>query len=255
MNKSAIVTGASDGIGKGIALALARRGYSLGLLARREGLLRDVARQCEAAGAPAVELAVIDLARRDEHRAGLESLDDRLGGAGVFVANAGVDSNASASRDCSDEIRRVFEINVHAAIDGIELMKMRMLFRGGGNIAGVTSIAAARGLPKSGAYCASKAALHVYLQSLHIDLKDKGVRVTAVAPGFIDTPMTRGNPDPMPFLMSIERAGELFARDILHGKAVSVAPRQFIPIFWLLKAVPDSIFNLAGKTVSRLKSR
>lgn len=248
------ITGASDGIGRAMALAVARRGHSLALLARRAPLLEEAARACREAGSPRVETRVVDVADLALLRRTLVELDDGPGPVEVFVANAGVDAETSRRRDCSEEATRVIGVNVVAAIVGIEALKPRMVTRGRGTLAGVSSIAAARGLPFSGVYCASKAALATYLESLRTDLAPLGVRVCDIAPGFVDTEMTRGGGNPMPFLMKVDRAGEVFARGLLKGRARVIAPAIWRPVYWLLRCIPGFAYDPVSRLVARLMS-
>ena len=122
MQKSAIITGANDGIGRGIALGFARRGYRLGLLARREEQLRQVADECRRAGAPQVEISSIDVTHTDPYRQELIRLDEALQGAELFVANAGIDSRGKRTEDNGDAAKRTIEVNVTGVMTGIELM-------------------------------------------------------------------------------------------------------------------------------------
>ncbi len=249
-----VITGASDGIGRAMALAVARRGHSLALLARRATLLDEVARACREAGSPRVETRAVDVSDLTLFRRTLVELDEDPEPVDFFVANAGIDAETSRRRDCTEEVARVIGVNVVSAIAGIEALKPRMVARGRGTLAGVTSIASARGLPFSGVYCASKAALTTYLESLRTDLAPLGVRVCEISPGFVDTEMTRGGGNPMPFLMKVDRAGEVFVSDLLKGKARVVAPILWRPVYWLLRCIPGFVYDPLSRLVARLMS-
>lgn len=250
MANSVFITGASDGIGKSLALAFARRGFKLGLLARRREKLEAVAEAAREVGAPEARIYAVDVLQSAELRQALADFDERVGGMDYFIANAGVDGNYSVRRDSYAEVSRVMGVNVLAAIDGIEWAKARMVERGRGVLVGVSSVAGARGLPTGSAYSASKAALHTYLESLRIDLKRHGVQVVEIAPGFIKSEMTRKNRFPMPFLMDVAPASEVFARGILKKKATVVAPWQFRLILPLLRKMPDWLYRWIGALVS-----
>ncbi len=231
---AAIITGASEGIGRALALALARRGWSVGLLARREDALSLTAETARTLGAPLAITRAADVARTDEFLAALDTLDRELGGCDLFVANAGVDL---------PDWRQTVRVNFEAAIAGVEHLLPRFRARRRGAIAGVTSVAGARGLPAARAYCASKAGFHAYLEGLQLDLARDGIPVTIIAPGFVDTPMTRRNPFPMPFLMNVDRAADRFARAIERRRALVIAPRPWVPVFWLLRSMPHGLFR------------
>ena len=242
-NQSVIITGASDGIGKALAHAFARRGYRIGIIARREAQLEKVKSECLALGAPLVEFSVTDVTDVVLQRTALKNLDARLGGIGVFIANAGGATKAEAFKDCGEQVRQTIAVNVTAAFDGLEWMKARMLEQGHGTIVGVASVAATRGLPNSGAYSACKAAMINYLETLRCDLRGRNVRVLTIAPGFIRTPGTSVMDDPMPFLMDAEKAGEIFARQIIAGKKFIVAPWQYRPLYHFARLLPGWFYE------------
>jgi short-subunit dehydrogenase len=108
---------------------------------------------------------------------------------------------------------------------------------------GIASVAGYRGLPGSGAYCASKAAAIAYLESLRIELRGSGISVTTVCPGYVATPMTERNPYPMPFLMDADEAARKIAARIRHGSGYAVIPWQMAIIARLLRAMPDWLYD------------
>jgi len=247
-----IITGSSDGIGKSMAQAFARRGARLGLVARRRELLESLAAELRALGSPQVELESADVTASVRQREVLARLDEKLGGATHFVANAGVGGEAPPEEDGFELAHRCFGVNLTAAIDGLEFMKMRMLARGTGTLVGVSSVAGVRGLPTMAAYCASKAALTAYLESARMDLKPRGIRVLTIAPGFVRTEINRKGHATLPFLMPVERAGEAFARGVLRGKRLIVAPWQFRALIPLMRWMPAGLYEfLVPRLVAR----
>lgn len=238
-----VITGASDGIGKAMAIEFARRGARLGLIARRKELLEALAEELRTIGAPEVRIAPVDVTDSPAFRAALSTLDRDLGGITYFIANAGVSGRSRPTKDSWEEARKCLSVNVLAAIDGIEWVKERMIARGGGTIAGVSSVAATRGLPDSGVYSASKAALTIYLESLRIDTERYGLRVLTVAPGYIDTPLTKSNRGWMPFLMKPDRAAKVFVDQMIAGRRFIVAPWQFKWVIRLMRVLPISVYD------------
>lgn len=238
-----IITGASDGIGKAMARAFARRGARLGLVARRRERLEALVAELRALGAPQVEFEALDVTDSGRQREGLASLDSKLGGATHFVANAGVGREAPPGEDGFELASQCLGVNLTAAIDGLEFMKMRMIERGTGTLVGVSSVAGFRGMPTMAAYCASKAALTAYLESARMDLKPYGIRVLVIAPGFVRTEINKKDHATLPFLMPVEKAGEAFARGIIRGKRLIVAPWQFLPLIPLMRWVPAPIYE------------
>ncbi|MEW6056798.1 MAG: SDR family NAD(P)-dependent oxidoreductase [Bdellovibrionota bacterium] len=254
MNLSVIITGASDGIGASLAKEFARKRYRLGLMARRSDLLKQVAEECRSLGASQVEYRSVDVTQSDAFRRMLGELDELLQGAGIFIANAGMGGDFSPLVDSGARAKKMIEVNVGAAIDGIEFMKVRMIQRRAGILAGVSSVAGARGLPFGAAYSATKAALSTYLEGLRIEMKPLGIRVVDIAPSFIDTAMTRDAPFPMPFKVEVNRAAQLFIPALLRGKGRIVEPWQYRPVYFLLKIIPSFIFDWIGaQMVRRLK--
>ncbi len=238
-----VITGASEGIGKAMAEAFAEGGARIGLIARRKELLEKLEDELRALGARDVRIAALDVTDFQAQRAALQEFEQVFNGITHLVLNAGISGRSHVEEDSWIEVKRCLDVNVMAALNAAEWMKPRMVARGSGTIAGVSSVAATRGLPESGAYSASKGALSNYLESLRVDLSPYGVRVVTIAPGFIRTALTGKNKGSMPFLMDVDRAGRIFARAVLKGESFSVAPWQFRWVIRLLKLLPNWLFD------------
>ncbi len=238
-----VITGASDGIGKAMALEFARVGARLGLIARRGELLEALVPELRAAGAPDVQIAALDVTDFAAQRAALEGFESKFGAISHLVLNAGISSRSRPWEDGWDDIRRCLDVNLMAALNAAEWVKPRMVARKRGTIVGVSSIAAVRGLPDSGAYSTSKAALSTYLESLRVDLDLFGIRVVTVAPGYIRTALTSKNRGKMPFLMDVNQAAKVFARGILKGRRTVVAPWPYAIVQAFLRAMPDFVYD------------
>ncbi len=243
MKKSVILTGASDGIGRAMALELARRGYSLGLISRRLELLEQIRGECLKIGATVVEIESVDVTDETRFEAALDSLDRSLGGAEIFVANAGVTGRSCFDENAWPSAKQTLLVNVMAAIHGLEAMKIKMLARGRGTLVGVSSVAGSRGMPTGGAYSSSKAALTTHLETMRVDLKSMGISVVTIAPGFIDTPLTKKNKGKMPFLMQPETAARIFVTAIEKKKAWEIAPRPYLYLYPILQMLPRTLFD------------
>ena len=241
--ESVIITGASDGIGKAMALEFSRRGWAIGLLARRTELLEQVRQECLKAGAPNVFFRCADVSNESALEHALDGLDLELEGATAFIANAGITGRSSLGPDAWTSAKRILEVNVLSAIHGLEHMKLKMLSRGCGTLAGVSSIAGARGMPTSGAYATSKAALTNHLEGLRVDLKPHGIAVVTIVPGFIRTSLTTHNKGKMPFLMEVDDAAKVFVSGVIAKRAWSIAPAPFRIIYPLLQMLPRSWFD------------
>jgi short-subunit dehydrogenase len=249
MSTSAIViTGASDGIGKSMAYEFAKQGARIGLVARRKELLESLAKELRSLGSPEVLVEAVDVTDFAAQRAALERFEVSFGGITHLILNAGVGARTNPFKDMWDDVKKCLDVNLMAALNAAEWMKPKMVARKSGTIAGVSSIAAYRGLPDSGAYSTSKAALTTYLESLRVDTAKYGVRVLTIAPGYIRTELTKKNKGAMPFLMDVDQAGQVFARGVLAGKRVIVAPWQFKIAIGLMRIMPVWLYDfLIGK--------
>ena len=242
------ITGASSGIGAALARAHAARGATCFLAARRETELE------------VVRAGLIDPARHRIYRvdvtdaAAIADVAHRvIADAGVLdavIANAGISGGTDTSepKDLA-AFRRIIDTNVIATVATftpfVAAMREAPPVPGGRRLAVIASVAGIRGLPWSGAYSASKAAVIAYAESLRIELRGSGIRVVTVAPGFIDTPMTVGNPYPMPFLMPVDAFAERAVTAIASGRSFVVIPWQMAWLARLLRVMPDAVFDRA----------
>jgi NAD(P)-dependent dehydrogenase (short-subunit alcohol dehydrogenase family) len=235
------ITGASSGIGAALAREYAAQGATLGLLARRREALDALA-----AALPGTHhIYAVDvtdhaaLARAAAHFIAAE------GGADVVIANAGISHGTLTERAPDLPVfDSVFATNVNATVATfapfIASMKGQ---QGPRRLVGIGSVAGIRGMAGAGAYCASKAAVHSYCESLRLELAPSGIGVVTIAPGYIDTPMTRQNRFPMPFLMPVERFAAQAVRTIARGDSYRVIPWQMGVVAKLLRALPNFLFD------------
>jgi short-subunit dehydrogenase len=236
----AIITGASSGIGRALAVQLGAAGYRLGLIARRRALLDATALTIVSAGGRAVA-AVADVGDRRALRATIESVESQLGPVEVMVANAGFGAPTRLDPLNTEDVEETIRVNVMGVIYSIEAVLPGMLARRRGHVLAVSSLAAFKGLPGESAYCASKAAVNAYMESLRIAVRTRGVVVTTVCPGFVSTAMT-----PMeastPFIMPAEAAAARIARVIKKRKGGVVRfPKSMAFLMAVLARLPDAI--------------
>ncbi|MGI8556478.1 MAG: SDR family NAD(P)-dependent oxidoreductase [Pyrinomonadaceae bacterium] len=250
--KVVLLTGASSGIGEALALELAKRGAILGLLARRESLLRDLVAKCERKGTAARafscditdEICVADAA---------QSLRNEFGKIDILIANAGIGGNSKSARDLKPaDFRRVIDTNLVGAVNSVSAVLPQMLERENGQIVAISSLAGFRGLPKSADYCASKAGMTAYFESVRLDVRRKGVSVTIIQPGFIKTPLTAGRAAKMPFLMELEDSIPYFLRAIEKKKKFAAFPWQLATLVRAGKCFPAWLYD---RVASRAKYR
>ena len=228
-NKVVLITGASSGIGRGLAVELARRGARVGLLARRAELLLEIVEEIEATGGRALALA-FDVTNAAAVREAAGQLSASFGPIDVLIANAGVASSTNAEELEAEQIAALINVNVIGVANTVTAVLGGMVERGQGQLVAISSLAAYRGLPKSAAYCGSKAAVSAFFESLRLDLEPKGIAVTIIHPGFIKTPLTAGRKAQMPFLMELDDAVEKIVRAIEQQKKSCAFPWQLATI-------------------------
>src|ERR1043166_40513 len=212
-DKVVMITGASSGIGRGLAVELARQGATIGLVARRAEVLEEVIHEIRGVGGKAVALPG-DVQDASSMAAAAERLRAEVGPIDILIANAGIGPTRDAARIDAAEVAGVINVNVIGASNSAAVVIPAMVERGSGQLVIISSLAAYRGLPKSAAYCASKAAVSAFFESLRLDLTPRGIDVTIIHPGFIKTPLTAGRDAQMPFLMELDDAVKKMARAI-----------------------------------------
>lgn len=247
-----VITGASSGLGRALAAHYAQCGARLALIARRGDLLEALA-----ASLPThCYCYPLDVRKATELSSAAQDFIEREGCPDIVIANAGVSAGTSTA-DPLDSA--VFEEILATNLTGMMLTfrpfidVMRRARRG--TLAGIASIAGFRGLPGASAYCASKSAAITYLESLRLELRKDGVRVVTICPGYVDTPMTTGNPYRMPFLMPADRAAADIAGAISRGKRFHVLPWQMALIAWVLRHLPRPAYDVLFTGVPRKPRR
>ena len=226
MAKTVFITGASSGIGRALSGELAARGYDLFLTARRGEVLEELRRELAAAH-PGRQVSVrpLDVTDTDDVAAAVEEAARKHGGLDIVVANAGLGGTGPAGDGRFERDRAVLETNVIGAIATVDAAVALYRRQGHGQIVGITSVAGYRGLPTSGAYSASKAALATYLDAVRVETHRDPITVTTLAPGYIDTPINQDMPS-RPFLIGVEKGAAIAADLIEKGVAHSTVPRM-----------------------------
>jgi short-subunit dehydrogenase len=250
--ENAFLTGASSGIGRNFAKHLARKGTRIIAAARRQDELDSLVDIIRKEGGRA-DPCLLDVADTHKVYEAMGHWDQEVGGFDLVVANAGVGITAPADELVWKDVEAMLHVNVLGAfatlMAGCEVMKRR----GQGTLVGVSSLASMRGLPGSGAYSASKAALATFLETIRTDLHATGIRVVDVRPGFVDTPMTRGSRFKMPFLMDVDRAAELMLSGIVRGDEVVAFPWQTSATMSVAEAMPDVVWRMIAKWIRSLE--
>ena len=242
--KTILITGASSGIGAGLAEGYAKPGVTLYLVARNAQRLEEVAAQCRTRGAH-VHIASIDVRDKAAMAAWILAMDD-ASPIDLVIANAGISTGSFSGSETVEAAEAVFDINLNGVIHTIHPIIPRMKVRGRGHIAIMSSLAGICALPSAPAYSASKAAVRVYGDALRGMLKPHGVMVSVICPGWITTPLTAKNNFPMPLLMSTERAIHIIIRNLNKKKARIAFPLRLYFLLRVLAMLPvflsDALF-------------
>lgn len=236
--RTIVITGASSGIGAALALAHARAGVHLGLLARNAERLNAVAAQCRAHKAT-VDVATLDVGNRAGMEAWLHDFDQRHP-VERLIANAGV-SGGTASGDGREPARAIFAVNLDGVLNTVLPLIPAMVARRQGQIALMSSLAGFRGFPGAPAYCGSKAAVRVWGEGLRGDLARHGVAVSVICPGFVRSPMTAVNRFPMPFQLDSTQAAARIQRGLDRDQGRIAFPWPTYAAVWLLSLLPSRL--------------
>lgn len=237
-----MITGASAGIGRGLAMELAQRGAKVGLVARRVEVIDEAVREIEAAGGKALALPA-DVQSEESIRAAADKLRTDLGPVDVLIANAGIGPSRDAANFNAAEVADVMNVNVVGASNSVAAVIPEMLTRGSGQLVVISSLSAYRGLPKSAAYCASKAAVSAFFESLRLDLEPRGIDVTIIHPGFIKTALTSGRTAKLPYLMELDDAVAKMARAIEKRRKRYSFPWQLATIVRVGMVMPIWMYD------------
>lgn len=232
-----LITGASSGIGRALALHYAAPNKRLSLSGRNRERLDEVVEICRDAGAE-VDARALDVSDR-EAMAGWIGETDSQQPLDLVIANAGISGGMSPGLDGDAQLRQIFRINVdgllNTTLPAIECMKAR----NHGQIAVMSSLAGYRGMPGATAYSASKAAVKAYGEGLRGQLLPDGIRVNVVCPGFVESRITDANDFAMPFLMPADKAAAKVAQGLAHNRAVIAFPWQMHLGIKLLAMLPS----------------
>lgn len=247
--KRVFITGASSGLGAALAKRYAQQGAVLGLLARRREMLEQLVQSLP--DAHRHRIYPVDVTDHAAVAAAAQDFMRAQGGIDIVIANAGI--SAGTLTEYSEDLavfERILATNVTATAATFApfIAAMKQQAQAGSRdcrLVGIASVAGIRGLPGAEAYSASKAAVISYCESLRLELKASGIKVVTIAPGYIDTPMTRGNPYPMPFLMHADVFAGKAAAAIEAGTSYRVIPWQMGIVAKVLRLLPNWLYDLA----------
>ena len=245
MSRLVFITGASSGIGQALAQRYYDAGYRLALSARRTAKVEAWA-SANAIDVGRFQLYAADVSSVDSIVAAGEACIAAQGLPDVVIANAGISFGMDTVHRLDLAVMaQTFATNNIGAAATFHPFVAAMAARGSGTLVGIGSVAGIRGLPGHGAYCASKAALISYCESLRGELRPTGVQVVTICPGYVDTPLTRRNRYSMPFLMKASDFADRAFAAISSGCSYRVIPWQMGLVAKLLRLLPNAMFDRA----------
>lgn len=249
--KTALITGASSGIGRDLALNLARRGCHVGLVARREAELQALKSEIEAFGGKAA-YAAADVTDAKSVKAAVTSIENELGGIELLVANAGVSIRVHSMNYDPVKIAQVYSVNVLGLNNAIAAVIGGMIKRKHGHIVGISSLASYRGLAGHSTYCGSKAAVNTQLEGLRVELRPHNVKVTTICPGYIKTPMVAHHNFKLPFMLEPTDAAQRIVRAVERGCRRYDFPWQTVLAAKVMATLPAWLYDRLPQPYSKM---
>lgn len=245
------ITGASTGIGQGLARKYARPGATLGLVARRAALLDELATELRQAGAT-VHVFPADVADTARMTTIARDFVERAGRIDLVVANAGVGISSTTMKGESEPIAALMRINVIGVTNTVVPFIPRMLEQKSGVLVAVSSMAGHRALPGRAAYSSSKAAVITFMDGLRMELHGTGVHAMTICPGFVKTPMTDVLDHPMPFLVDVDAAVASMTHAIDERARTFSFPWQMALLRHVMVRAPEWLLRRAAPAPRRV---
>ncbi len=231
-----LITGASSGIGEQLSRQACKNGHTVYGIARRIDLLKKLEKELDGRFIP----IACDVADAEAVQAVVESLKDLPD---IAILNAGVGDFDSRRKIDSAMHAKTFAVNYFGVMHFISALFPAFVSRGSGTFVATSSMAGYRGLPNAAAYCASKAAISVAMESMRCTYRKQGIRFVTIHPGFVDTPMTQVNSTPMPFLWSAEKAAHHILHKIDRGCWHINFPLPIWVAMWIARVIPAGLYR------------
>jgi short-subunit dehydrogenase len=227
------ITGGTSGYGLALARHFQRQGHFVGVCGR------DISKIDK-------ELffkAKADVTNLEELKSAVDLFEQTNGEVDLMIANAGI---AYAHKTKIPDLaysRKMIDVNVHGLLNTVDTVMDKMIKRGQGHLAVVSSVAGLNGLPGVSSYAGSKGFARLMFESLSIDLKSHGIDVSIIVPGFMDTPLTQVNPHPMPFIVTPEKAAQISYKALMKKKFYIYFPKRMYFLVRFLSYLPRTLFR------------
>jgi short-subunit dehydrogenase len=246
-----LITGGNSGVGKALAMYYAGLGASLAITGRDISRLQETAREISEISGKEPLMKALDVKDQTAMREFILEADSKMP-LDIVIANAGISGDLGGGKTSEEIAKEIMATNFMGVLNTIFPAAEVMTKRKNGQIAVVSSIAGFFGLPSAPAYSASKAAVNSYCDGLRPHLKRSGIHLTLICPGFIDTPLVKENPFPMPFIMSADKAATIIASGIEKKKKLLAFPLPMKIMAILMKVMPTAMKDLMlGKIRSK----
>lgn len=240
--KTVLITGASSGIGKALALKLAKEKCNLILIARRKEKLTEIENEI---GDNSVKILSVkcDVSRKEEVISSYKKMKQSFPQIDIAILNAGISRTITPENFNSDLAHEAYGVNLFGIIYWVELLMPEFIKRKNGTIVGVSSLADNRGYSGSGFYSSSKAAVTNFLEGLRSDLRRHNIKVVTLKPGFVKTDMTSDNKYFMPFILSPESAAKIIVKGLKKEKRLIQFPLRLVLLTKIVGAIPSGIYE------------
>lgn len=250
-HKKVLITGASSGLGAALALTLSKKGVCLVLVARRQAKLKALANQINQAGGQA-KVFPCDVTNYQQVQTTYRQIKNRVGNIDLAFLNAGIGSQTLTQNLSVKETEKVMNTNYFGVVNWLEPLLREMQSHNKGIIAITSSLASYRGLPSSGSYAASKAALTALIESCQIDLLATKIKLVLIMPYFMITEMS-GLDQPRNLIIwsSAQKAANVIINGIAKGKQEIIFPWHFHLFMYFMKIIPLPVYRLFWKIIRR----
>ena len=242
------ITGASSGIGRSLALKFAKEGWTVAASARRENLLQELHTENEN-----IHSFPLDVTNTEQCKVVFNNIIKKFNDVEIYIFSAGINDPDSEKSFNLISIKKIMDVNYFGVMNSINSIYKHYNKKKSGQISVISSVAAFRGLPKAGAYCASKSALTAFMETLNFEMRKINVKVSIINPGFIKTAMTDKNDFWMPMLRPSKFAAEKIYIGLIKDDTFEINfPKPFTTFMKFLGILPYKIYFKIYETMYKI---